>query len=188
MKEICKKLGGLGALLTCIPVIYRINQGDAFNPTSFFLWSMLSLICFIVLYRTKRGGHVLMGGYVFADLSIGLWAYHKSHVVQFGKFEMFIVGMAMACAGLYAWCESRKNFRPAVMTNATALVLAGVPQILDSFAEPFKVSFGVCSVYIAVSALSYYGEEQTLEARLIPGLSIVYWVVIIGGVLIERHQ
>ncbi len=127
-----------------------------------------------------------MVGYIFSDLIIGLCAYYKSGTLNFGNFEAFISVLTIMCLAMYVWCESRKKYRPAVIVCATAAIVAGVPQVVDSFNNPSQVSILICSLYILVNFLSYYGDRPTFEARLIPGLSIIYWVTIIVIVIYNR--
>jgi hypothetical protein len=107
MKNTCVKLGGLGALLICLPVMWRIHEGDKFNPLSFFLWSALSVVCAIVLIRAKKGGHTMVLGYVLSDFLIGFYAYLKSGRIEFGKFEWFIVALTTVCAVFFEICSKR---------------------------------------------------------------------------------
>lgn len=185
MKELCVKLSGIGALLICIPVIYRISQGDLFNPASFFLWSLLSLVCVVVLVRAKKGGYMLMAGYALSDLSIGICAYLKNGKANVGAFEWFIVVLTVLCAAIYIHCEIKKNFTLSVVVNGIACMVAGIPLAADSFREPHKVSFSIITLYMIVSGLGYYGERN-FNGKFIPGLSIIYWLVIVAGVLIAR--
>jgi hypothetical protein len=185
MKDLCVKLSGIGALLICLPVIYRISQGDMFNPASFLLWSMLSVVCVVVLVRAKKGGWVMMAGYALSDFSIGITAYLKSGKASIGGFEWFIVALTAFCAVIYVHCELRKSFKLSVIVNGIACMVAGIPVIVDSILNPYKVSFVIIGLYMAVSALGYYGERN-FNGKFIPGLSLIYWITIIGGVLIAR--
>ena len=182
----CIKLGGIGALLICLPVMWEIHQGDRFNPVSYFLWTFLSLICTIVLIRAKKGGWVMMAGYVLSDCAVGLYAYAKSGKAEFGHFEWFIVALTAICACLYVWCEKKNNFTPAVITNAIACVLAGIPQMIDSFKNPAQVNITIACLYVGISGISCYGERPTLNGRLISGLSVIYWLIIIANTTIAR--
>lgn len=184
----CVKLGGLGALLVCIPVMWKIHQGDRFNPVSYYLWTLLSLVCTVVLVRAGKGGVTMMGGYVLSDFSVATYAYIKSGQAVFGKFEWFIVSLTLVCAILYVWCESKKNYTPSVIVNAIACCVAGIPQIMDTFHDPYSMGFMICIMYMMVSVLSYYGEQPSLNGRLIPGVSIVYWIIMIVGILIGRAK
>jgi hypothetical protein len=185
MKDLCVKLSGVGALLICIPVIYQISQGDMFNPASFFLWSLLSVICVIVLVRAKKGGWIMMAGYALSDLLIGIAAYLKSGRATIGTFEWFIVALTAICAVIYVSCELRKSFRLSVIVNGIACMVAGIPLIVDSVRNPYKVSFYIIGLYMIVSLLGYYGERN-FNGKFIPGLSLIYWIIIVGGVLIAR--
>jgi hypothetical protein len=178
MKELCVKLSGVCALLMSLPVMYRIHEGDIFNPTSYFLWSLLSLICVVVLVRGKKGGYTIMAGYVLSDLSIGIYAYLKSGRASIGWFEWFIVGLTAVCTIVYVWCEMRGSFKPAVIVNATACMIAGIPLFVDTFERPQHMSFLICWLYTGVSSLGFYGERH-FNGKLIPGLSIIYWVILI---------
>ncbi len=185
MQKWLVRLSGLGALLISIPVMYRIHEGDRFNPVSYFLWSSLALICTITLIRAKKGGYMLMGGYVLSDASVGTYAYFHGGSSSLGKFEWFITALVMICAALYVWCESRKNFKPAVIINGTACIIAGIPVIADSFQNPHQMSLVICYLYLLISAMAYYGE-RSFNGKFIPGLSIGYWILIIGGIAILR--
>lgn len=190
MKGLCVKMSGVGALLICIPVVYRIHAGDVFNPASYFLWAALSLVCFVVLLRAKDGGHTLLAGYFLSELIIGLYACVKSGKATLGKFEWFIVALTAACAAIYVWCEasSRKRglkaFKPSVIVNGIACMIAGMPLLVDSIRDPRKMSFTICALYIIISWLGYYGEK-TFNGKFIPGLSILYWAVIVVGMLVS---
>jgi hypothetical protein len=187
MKNLCVKLGGLGALLMSIPVMWRIHEGDKFNPLSFILWSLLSLVCVVVLVRAKKGGHTMMIGYTVSDFMIGYYAYAKQGRVVFGNFEWFIVGLTIVCSCLYVWCELKKNFAPAVIMNAVACALAGIPQIDDIFKDPYQISFIICVLYASIAAISCYGEKPTLNGRLLSGFSVFYWVLIIVRISVARY-
>lgn len=185
-RHLCKILGGLGAALVCLPIIWGIFHGDKFNPVTYFLWSLLSVVCAIVLFRAGKGGYHIMVGYTLSDLIIGLCAYYKSGILKFGNFEAFISVLTIMCLAMYVWCERRKYYKPAVVACAVAAITAGVPQVFDSFNNPTQTSILICLLYILVSFLSYYGDKPTFEARLIPGLSMIYWLVIIIGVIHGR--
>jgi hypothetical protein len=131
-------------------------------------------------------GYTIMAGYVLSDFSIGLYVYLKDKTVTFGYFEAMVAVLTLMCLCMYVWSERRKRFRPAIVMCAIAAIVAGIPQIFYSFAHPFSTSLTICFLYIIVSALSYYGDKPTFEARLIPALSIVYWMVIIFGVINYR--
>jgi hypothetical protein len=186
MKKLSVRLGGLGALLIAIPIMYRIHEDDIFNPASYFLWSLLSLICFVTLIRAGNGGHTMMMGYFFSDISIAIYSYVKSGRASLGSFEWFIIVITALCAVLYIFCEMQKNFKPAIIANASACFIAGFPQIADSFRNPYQMSLVICGLYMLISSLAFYGEKPTLNGRLIPGLSIIYWILIIVGLLIAR--
>jgi hypothetical protein len=179
-------MGGLGAFLICIPVIWSIYRGDKYSATSYFLWSIMSVVVTVVLIRAREGGYTIMAGYVLSDFSIGLYVYLKDKTVTFGYFEAMVAVLTLMCLCMYVWSERRKRFRPAIVMCAIAAIVAGIPQIFYSFAHPFSTSLTICFLYIIVSALSYYGDKPTFEARLIPALSIVYWMVIIFGVINYR--
>lgn len=185
MKNLCVKLSGVGALLICVPVMYRIAAGDMFNPMSYFLWSFLSLICGVVLIRAKKGGHTMMAGYFFSDFSVGIFAYVKSGKASFGGFEYFVAALTVACICIYVWCELRKSFKPAVISNAIACVIAGIPLMVDALQNPNRMSLFIANSYLLISLLAYYGE-QTFNGKLIPGLSVVYWIIILVGVTVQR--
>ncbi len=185
-RNVCVNLGGWGAFLICLPVIWSIYQGDKYSATSYFLWSLLSIVVTVVLIRAKNGGYKIMLGYVLSDFSIGLYAYLKDRSLTFGHFEATITTLTVMCVVMYVWSERRERFQPAVIVSAIAAIVAGIPQIYYSFAHPFSTNITICFLYIIVSALSYYGDKPTWEARLIPGLSIIYWLIIIFGVLYYR--
>ncbi len=185
-RNLCKNLGGFGAVLVCLPVIWGIFQGDKFNPVSYFLWSLLSVVCVVVLVRAGQGGYTIMIGYILSDFAIGACAYYKNGRLSFGYFEAFVTTLTIMCLAMYVWCDRRKKYRPAVIVCATAAILAGVPQIVDSFNNPFQTSLLICILYSLISFLSYYGDRPTFEARLIPGLSIIYWFTIIIIVICNR--
>lgn len=185
-RNLCVNLGGWGAFLICLPVIWSIYNGDKYSATSYFLWSLLSIVVTVVLIRARRGGYKIMLGYVLSDFSIGFYAYLKDRSLTFGYFEAMIATLTVMCLIMYVWSERRERFRPAVIMSAIAAIVAGIPQIFYSFAHPFSTSVTVCALYIIVSMLSYYGDKPTFEARLIPGLSVVYWLVIVVGVFYYR--
>jgi hypothetical protein len=185
MKSLAVKLSGIGAVLICIPVMISINKGDAYNPASFFLWALLSVVCTIVLWRAKKGGHVLMAGYTVSDASIGTYAFVKSGKAIFGTFEWCIAGLVVVCIAAYLWCESRKKFTPSVIINGIACMIAGIPLIVDSFHSPHTFSFMNSTIYLTLSSLGFYGETS-FNGKFIPGLSMAYWIVAMVGVFILR--
>ncbi len=185
MKDLAVKLSGIGAVLICIPVMISISKGDAYNPATYFLWGLLSIVCTIVLWRAKRGGHVLLAGYTVSDLTIGAYAYAKSGRASFGSFEWYVAGLVVVCIIAYVWCEHRGKFTPSVIINGIACMIAGIPLIVDSFHDPHKFNFVNAVIYLALSSLGFYGEKN-FNGKFIPGLSIGYWILAMIGVLIAR--
>lgn len=187
MKKFCVNLGGIGAALVCIPAIYEIHRGnDAFSPVSYFLWAALSVVCLIVLVREKKGGLALMSGYFVSEMAIGLFALAKGGAIQLSTYDVFVIILVAICAAFYVWCELRNNLVPAIIINASACIIAGIPQLTDSIAKPNDVSIATCVFYVVVNFLSYYGEKPTLHGRLIPALFFFYWLIIAGCSLLVR--
>ncbi|HEU5114937.1 MAG TPA: hypothetical protein VFT82_04200 [Candidatus Paceibacterota bacterium] len=184
-RNVLVKLSGVCALLVSLPVIYRIYEGDLLNPTSYFLWSSLSLVCFVVLIRANEGGHTMMVGYFLSDLCIGTYALIKGGQSKFGWFEILVICLTVICAAIFARCELRKKYNPAVIASGIACVVAGIPLLIDAFVHPYKMSYMICLCYLAISLFGYFGET-TFKGKFIPGLSAVYWLVILGGVAVER--
>lgn len=185
MKDLCVKLSGIGALLISIPVIYRISKGDNFNPASYFLWGLLSIVCTVVLIRAKKGGYMIMAGYVLSDFCIGIAASLKNGTFSFGQFEWFIVAITLICAVVYVICEVKKSFTLSVIINGLACMIAGIPLVVDSWKNPYKISFTIIGLYTLVSSLGYYGERN-FNGKFIPGISIIYWIILTGGVIFAR--
>lgn len=187
VKSFAVKLGGILALLVGIPVIWRIHEGDILNPMSYFLWTSLSIICAFVLFRAKKGGVTMLLGYIVSDFSIGFYAYLKSGKAEFGRFEWAVAVITAFCAIIYIVCELRQDYTPSVIVNTTACIVAGVPLVADSYKHPHQMSFLVAGLYLLVSGLSFWGEKPNLHARLLPGASAVYWIVIIIMVMVRRQ-
>jgi hypothetical protein len=179
MKKMCVQLSGIGALLICAPVVYRILQGDSFNPTSYFLWSALSVLCSTVLYRAGKGGHVMMIGYTLSDLIIAIASCIKKGQMVFGKFELFVVILTTICAAVYVRCEVKKSYTASVILNGIACIVAGVPFFWESIQDPQGVSLWISCSYAIISSLGYYGETS-FNGKFIPGISVVYWLAIIA--------
>lgn len=187
-KKWCVRAGGALALLVCIPILWRIHEGDILNPMSYFLWSFLSLICAVSLIRAKEGGATMVLGYIFSDFSIGLYAYKKSGKAEFGRFEWIIAALTILCVFMYMVCEKRKRYTPSVILNTTACIIAGVPLMIESFQSPYSISYLVCFLYLCVSGLTFFGEQPNLKAKLLPGASIVYWIIIVIGLVFLRSS
>lgn len=126
-----------------------------------------------------------MIGYFFADSSIGVYAYIKGGKASFGQFEWLIIAHTLTCAILYVICELRKNFRPAVILNGIACMVAGIPLVVDSFRNPHQMSYMVCFIYLIISSLTLYGERD-FNGKFIPKLSIGYWILVISGITVAR--
>ncbi len=184
LKRLFVTMSGVGALLIALPVMYRIYKGDVFNPITYLLWAGFSVLCTYVLVRDKQGGHVMMIGYCISDLAIGLYALYKGNAATIGTFDCFVVGLVVFCALVYLRCAARHDLRLSIITNATACIIAGLPLLWNSIKNPQQMSFMVCFAYLAVSGFGYYGEKS-FNGKLIPGVSIVYWVICIGGMAIN---
>ncbi len=183
MKDLCVKLSGLGALLTAFPVMYSISKGGIFNSASYFLWALLALVCGVILFRGKKGGYTMMIGYVISDGAIGIYAYIKSGRATFETFEKFVMLLTALCAAVYIFCEVKKNFKPAVVVGGLAIVVAGIPQLLNSFQDPQRVSFAIGGFYIFLSSLGLYGEKN-FEGKFVQLLSVLYWTMLLGAVAV----
>jgi len=185
--------GGVGALLICIPVMYRIHEGDRFNPASYFLWVSLAALAAIVLIRQNKGGYMMMLGYVLSDGLIGGYAYLKSGRASFGWFEWFVAILVGICAAIYVRLEAREFRKPeterrymsSIITNGIAATIAGVPVFVESVLDPYRMSYWICAAYLAVSASSWFGEGSR-GGKFIPRLSTYYWIVLIGCLAVRR--
>lgn len=192
LQKVCRGLGVVGALAIALPILLKIHGGETiFNPLSYFMWSSLSVLAAVVLYRAGEGGWQLMAAYWGSDFAIGLYGYLKAGTLKFGWFEGFVIGLVLVCTIIWLRCEAKKqhsgqkDYKASVIANAAAMMLAGIPQIGDAWRKPNELSMFVAGGYIAVSVASYLGESK-FNGRLIPGLSVVYWIVIIVPVLYLR--
>lgn len=126
-----------------------------------------------------------MGGYILSDLAIGTYAWIKRGQASLGPFEWFIIGLTSVCACIYIWCRYKQNFKPAVIVNGIACFISGAPVVVETYEQPRQMSYTICGMYLLVSALAYYGEEK-FSGKFIPGLSLIYWTIVISIMVILR--
>lgn len=192
LQKLSQGLGVVGALAIAFPILFKIHEGETiFNPLSYFMWSSLSVLAAVVLYRAGEGGWQLLAAYWASDFSIASYAYFKARKLEFGWFEGFVIGLVAVCTIIWLRCETKRrysgqtDYRASVIANATALMLAGVPQVWDAWKKPNEVSMFIAWSYIGISVASFFGESK-FNGRLVPGVSIVYWIVIMIPVLYLR--
>jgi hypothetical protein len=190
MKNICAILSRWGAGLITILVLYAVYQGYLFNPLAYLLYAMLSFIAAWVYLRAERGGHQIMFVYGFGDGMIGLYSAYKSKAMSFGTSEATVLVLIVVSIAVYLWCELQgqkrglKEFMPAVAMNGVSICLVNVFFFLDIVKHPEGANLFVFFLYIIISSLAWYGEES-FNAKLVPRISIMSWIIIINGVLIS---
>ncbi len=168
------------AFLLYWPLSYQILKGKATqNLATFILWGLLDVIVGVSLF--VQGGNYQLPLVYVAGCTLVIASIVKSK--NFGRwtsYETFVSIMVVGCC--VAWALSGSWY--ATIFSTAGVVIAGLPQIRDSWRNPETSPVLIYIGYTVANSLSTIGGKSwTVEERLYSGACTILTLVVIGASL-----
>jgi len=159
--NIYSKLSVFIALGLYLPLSWQIlTKRVTQNLATFILWALLDLVVAISIW-IQGGNWTLPAAYVCGCLLV-IGCLIKLRTVSWTKFETGISIIVLVC--LAGWIISGP--RMATILSTTGVVLAGIPQLADSYKNPKNQPFLVYLGFTVANGLSVLaGNDWSIEER-----------------------
>ncbi|MDO8504437.1 MAG: hypothetical protein Q7S36_01135 [Candidatus Liptonbacteria bacterium] len=162
----CLVLGSAFAILLYFPLWWQIKEraGAGQNFLTWALWFFLDVVAAASLI--SKGGNFLLAATYTVGSFITILVIRKFG--EKGKWTWFeSVILALVFLSMGAWCFLGN--RMATITSTTAMFIAGIPLLVDTYKKPKNAPFAVYLGYIVASCLSVAGgREWSVEERFYP--------------------
>jgi hypothetical protein len=174
-----QKVSVIVALCLYAPLSYQILKGQVTqNLATFILWGSLDVFAAASIF-IAHGNFQLPTAYVFG-CTLVILCILKSGNYGWTKVETRVSILVLLC--LAAWCVIVWGFSNpwlATVLSTTGVVLAGYPQLRDSWRKPEESPVLIYLGYTFVNVLSTLGGAGwTVQERLYPGACTVLVLVI----------
>lgn len=144
------------------------------NFAAFLLWALLDLIAAVAAILEK-GNYALPTMYAFTAFAIAIALVIKKQFV-WNWVETMTAGLVIAC--LVLWYYSGNN--TATIASSLAVIVAGIPQMVDTFKEPASLPKGIYSIYLVAAVTSLIaGRSWTIQERFYSGALIFLTITLL---------
>lgn len=169
------KLSVVIALTLYLPLAWQIlTKQVTQNLATFILWGSLDLVAAASMLL-QGGNWTLPAAYVGGCVII-IGCLIRVRSVKWTWFETAITVMVVIC--LVGWKMS--GARMATILSTIGVVLAGFPQLADSYKEPEKQPLLIYVGFVVVNGLSVAGGRAwTIEERFYPASCVVLCLAIV---------
>lgn len=164
------------ALGLYVPLAVQILRGSVKqNLATFVLWGLLDGIAGASLY--VQGGNYQLPFAYMSGCMLTIGCILKSRTFSWTSFETKVSFLVVV--SIVAWMVSGPYM--ATIFSTTAVVLAGIPQVKDSWKNPEHSPFMLYIGYTVANLLSTIGGKMwTVEERLYPFSCFLLCLVIVG--------
>lgn len=164
------------ALLLYVPLCWQILSGRVTqNLATFVLWGSLDLIAGLSIL-VQGGNYQLPLAYVLGCILVVLSILKSKNYGKWTGYETMLSILVLFCT--IAWAVSGPWF--ATIFSTAGVVIAGLPQLRDSWREPEKSPLAIYLGYTFVNVMSTMGGKAwTVEERLYPGSMVVLCFIIV---------
>lgn len=175
--EIIQIVGGaIGFSAYLIGMYYIIRKNKYPSFASYALWAILDGIMLYHAAQNPEGANLpIIAGFTIGSAFTAIVLLAKG-AFSWGKTEWIVTFLIIVC--LYV----KYNYSHNTMTiaTATALMLAGVPLLIDTFKKPDSVPTSVWVLFAIGSIVAFMGKKSwALDECLFSGTSAIYTTVIV---------
>lgn len=159
-------------ILLCIKISKgKIEQ----NFASWILWGILEAIVAASIIA-QHGNFLLPICYSVGCLIIAIAIAVKSKTISWSWFENMIAGLTIIC--MIVWGIAGDWF--ATIFSTIAVVIAGVPLLVDCYKNPWGNPFLIYSGFFVANSLSTAGgNEWSVQERLYPAACTIFTILVL---------
>lgn len=174
--EVMQIVGGaIGFIAYLVGMYYIIRKKKYPSFASYALWAILDGIMLYHAAQNPEGANLpIIAGFTIGSAFTAIVLLVK---VEFSweKTEWIVTFLIIVC--LYV----KYNYNHDTMTiaTATALMLAGVPLLIDTYKKPNTVPTLVWGIFAVGSTIAFFGKTSwALDEWLFSGTSAIYCCII----------
>lgn len=164
----------LGFVLT-FPLCYQILKGTVVQSfTTWVLWFLLDSLSttFLIL---QGGNFYLTIAYALGCILVSLCIL-KQREFKWTKFDSLILSLVLFC--IFVWVFT--NAECAIVASTLATVVAGIPQLVETYKKPEVSPITVNSLYLIASTLSIIGAKNwSIGERFFPVVVTIYGLLLV---------
>lgn len=151
--------------------IYKKTIEQSF--ATWFLWTLLDAIAAITLI-IQDGNFLLPAAYTAGSLVVSAFIFRSGNF-SWTKFESFVCVLVAICVTV--WAISGPKI--ATIASSLALVLAGIPQLLDAYRKPWESPAHIYFGYFVANSLAVLAAKNwSVEERFYPASCTVYTLIV----------
>ncbi len=162
------------ALGLYIPLCIQIVRGTAKqNLTTWLLWATLDLIVVATLI-VQHGNFLLPIAYTLGS-GITALCIMRSKNATWTWFESFVTFLVVVCLVIWTFSDAKS----ATVVSSIALVIAGIPQLVESYIEPWNTPIFIYVGYFTANGLSILGAKNwSVEERFYPVCAAIFCLAV----------
>ena len=163
------------AILCYIPLCRNIYSGIAKqNLLTWALWCSLDAVVAATLI-TQRGNFLLAVAYTVGSGVTAVFILRTGDHASWTWFHTMVVGLVIASMAVWYFSGSRM----ATIAGTTAMLIAGMPQLVDVWKRPKESPTLIYSAYVVANCLAVAGgRDWSVEERFYPVSAGVFCLLI----------
>lgn len=167
--------GSILALLTYFPLWKQIRSGKAKqNFLTWALWSALDAVVAATII-VQEGNFLLPVVYTIGGTLTVYFILKAGNKAAWTWFETMVASLTIV--SMVIWYFSGKKM--ATIASTTAMLIAGIPQLVDAWRKPQDMPILVYSSYFIANYLSMAGGKSwVVEERFYPASAAVFCFLI----------
>ncbi len=168
--------GSVLAILTYLPLWKQVRSGEVKQSLlTWVLWAILDALVALTII-VQNGNFLLPTIYIVGSAVTAFLIYKSGTRASWTWFESFIVFLVFVT--MVVWRMSTD--KAATIASTAAVVIAGIPQLIDAWKKPNEMPMAVFSSYFVANMLSAAGgKDWSIEERLYPFACAVLCLLII---------
>lgn len=173
------------AILIYIPMWMQIRRGSVEqNLLTWLLWGALDGIATATIIFQK-GNFLLPAAYTICSLVTTYFILRTGKKSAWTRFESFVTMLVLV--SIIAWYSS--GSRIATIASTIAVVIAGIPQIVDAWKDPRSMPLVAYIGFSVANALAIVaGKNWSIEERFYPVCIAVMCYAFVAVICARWHS
>jgi hypothetical protein len=163
------------AIALYFPLCFKILRGDVRqNFATWALWTLLDVVVAGTL-MVQHGSYSLAVAYTLGGAITVSCILVARGGALWTKFESFVASLVIICVIL--WSLSGPMI--GTIASTLAMVIAGIPQLIETYRNPWSSPFGIYAGYFFANVLAAIGAKSwAIEERFYPCMAAAFCLLI----------
>ncbi len=168
-------IGSIIAVIAYFPLWREISLKQVEqNLLTWILWFALDIIITITIIF-QNGSFLLTATYTVGSLITAILICKSKSKISWTWFESFVT--ALVTTSMIIWYFS--GDKAATVTATAAMLIAGIPQLVDAYKNPHGMPLLVYGAYMIANSFSLAGAaDWSVKERLYPASALIYCLLI----------